>query len=249
MIRSYLPALVFVGLGAILGLIFVTANSLLGPQAQPARALAGATPTSAACRRRCRRTSASGSPSTSSRCCSSSSTSRYLPVSRRAPAQRVRDVRARRDDRLHRAAVRRLRLRVAKGGARMEVTRARPRAPGGMQEFRARQLRARDMLRGDLEGARARASTSSSPCSPRRSTRSAAGRSATPTSRSRSASPAARSSGCRTSARASTSRASASRPPAPRRARPTRSSCRAASRSRWRRSSGASGSRCSSRAT
>ena len=30
MIRSYLPALVFVGLGAILGLIFVTANSLLG---------------------------------------------------------------------------------------------------------------------------------------------------------------------------------------------------------------------------
>ncbi|HKH17508.1 MAG TPA: NADH-quinone oxidoreductase subunit A [Solirubrobacteraceae bacterium] len=30
MIRSYLPALVFLGLGAILGLIFVTANSLLG---------------------------------------------------------------------------------------------------------------------------------------------------------------------------------------------------------------------------
>jgi NADH-quinone oxidoreductase subunit A len=30
MIRSYLPALVFLGLGAILGLIFVTINSLLG---------------------------------------------------------------------------------------------------------------------------------------------------------------------------------------------------------------------------
>jgi NADH-quinone oxidoreductase subunit A len=30
MIRSYLPALVFVGLGAALGLIFVTVNSVLG---------------------------------------------------------------------------------------------------------------------------------------------------------------------------------------------------------------------------
>jgi NADH-quinone oxidoreductase subunit A len=30
MIRSYLPALVFVGLGALLGLIFVTVNSFLG---------------------------------------------------------------------------------------------------------------------------------------------------------------------------------------------------------------------------
>ena len=30
MIRSYLPALVFLGLGAALGLIFVTINSLLG---------------------------------------------------------------------------------------------------------------------------------------------------------------------------------------------------------------------------
>ena len=49
------------------------------------------------------------------------------------------------------------------------------------------------------------------------------------------------------SARASTSRASASRRSAPRRARPTCSSCRAASRSRWRRSSGASTTRCSSR--
>jgi NADH-quinone oxidoreductase subunit A len=30
MIRSYLPALVFLGLGAILGLVFVTINSFLG---------------------------------------------------------------------------------------------------------------------------------------------------------------------------------------------------------------------------
>ena len=30
MIRSYLPALVFLGLGAILGLVFATANSFLG---------------------------------------------------------------------------------------------------------------------------------------------------------------------------------------------------------------------------
>ncbi len=36
MIRSYLPALVFVDLGAILGLIFVSANSLLGPKRRPA---------------------------------------------------------------------------------------------------------------------------------------------------------------------------------------------------------------------
>jgi NADH-quinone oxidoreductase subunit A len=30
MIRSYLPALVFLGLGAVLGLVFATVNSLLG---------------------------------------------------------------------------------------------------------------------------------------------------------------------------------------------------------------------------
>jgi NADH-quinone oxidoreductase subunit A len=30
MIRSYLPALVFVGIGALLGLVFATVNSLLG---------------------------------------------------------------------------------------------------------------------------------------------------------------------------------------------------------------------------
>jgi NADH-quinone oxidoreductase subunit A len=31
-IRAYLPAIVFVGLGAILGLVFATANTLLGPK-------------------------------------------------------------------------------------------------------------------------------------------------------------------------------------------------------------------------
>ena len=32
MIRSYLPAIVFVGLGTILGAVFVTINSVLGPK-------------------------------------------------------------------------------------------------------------------------------------------------------------------------------------------------------------------------
>ena len=32
MIRSYLPALVFIGLGAILGLVFAVANSFVGPR-------------------------------------------------------------------------------------------------------------------------------------------------------------------------------------------------------------------------
>ena len=32
MIRSYLPALVFVGLGTILGLVFAVANSFVGPR-------------------------------------------------------------------------------------------------------------------------------------------------------------------------------------------------------------------------
>ncbi len=36
MIRSYLPALVFLGLGAFLGLVFATINSLLGPKRRPA---------------------------------------------------------------------------------------------------------------------------------------------------------------------------------------------------------------------
>jgi NADH-quinone oxidoreductase subunit A len=34
-IRSYLPALVFVGLGTILGLVFAVLNSFLGPRSAP----------------------------------------------------------------------------------------------------------------------------------------------------------------------------------------------------------------------
>ena len=34
MIRSYLPALVFVGLGTILGLVFAVLNSFIGPRTQ-----------------------------------------------------------------------------------------------------------------------------------------------------------------------------------------------------------------------
>jgi NADH-quinone oxidoreductase subunit A len=37
-IRSYLPALVFVGLGAILGLVFAYLNTVLGPKGHPRRA-------------------------------------------------------------------------------------------------------------------------------------------------------------------------------------------------------------------
>jgi NADH-quinone oxidoreductase subunit A len=36
MIRSYLPALFFVGLGAMLGLVFAMANTWLGPRRRPA---------------------------------------------------------------------------------------------------------------------------------------------------------------------------------------------------------------------
>jgi NADH-quinone oxidoreductase subunit A len=35
MIRSYLPALVFVGLGTVLGIVFTMINSLLGPRRRP----------------------------------------------------------------------------------------------------------------------------------------------------------------------------------------------------------------------
>jgi NADH-quinone oxidoreductase subunit A len=37
-IRSYLPALVFVGLGSVLGLIFAVANSLIGPKRKQRKA-------------------------------------------------------------------------------------------------------------------------------------------------------------------------------------------------------------------
>src|SRR4029450_9948351 len=55
----------------------------------------------------------------------------------------------RRDDRLHRPAAGGLRLRLAAGGARVEIVK---REKAGGSEFRARPLRAQQMLRGDLEG-------------------------------------------------------------------------------------------------
>ena len=38
MIRSYLPALVFIGLGTILGLTFTLLNSVVGPRGKPRQA-------------------------------------------------------------------------------------------------------------------------------------------------------------------------------------------------------------------
>src|ERR1700704_27741 len=69
-----------------------------------------------------------------------------LPLPGRGAAQGFRHLRAGRDDRLHRAAGGGVRLRVAARSARMAVTRE------PLDDFRIRQLRARDMLRGDLDG-------------------------------------------------------------------------------------------------
>src|SRR5690349_3544144 len=74
-----------------------------------------------------------------------------LPLPRRDPAGCVRDLRADRDDRLHRAADARLRLRVETGGARMEVKRTKL-GNGAGGDFRSRGLAARAMLRGELDG-------------------------------------------------------------------------------------------------
>src|SRR4051794_18027923 len=72
-----------------------------------------------------------------------------LPLPRGDPAAVVRDLRADRDAGLRRAAVRRLHLRLAQRSPQLEIVR---REPAGPTDFRARQLRARDMLRGDLDG-------------------------------------------------------------------------------------------------
>ena len=42
---------------------------------------------------------------------------------------------------------------MAPGGIELEIVRREPLGPGGLDDFRSRQLLARDMLRGDLEGA------------------------------------------------------------------------------------------------
>src|SRR5436190_4456715 len=74
-----------------------------------------------------------------------------LPLPGGDPARRLRHLRADRDDRLHRAADDRVRLRLEKGGPRVEVKRQKlGNAAGG--DFRSRQLAARAMLRGELEG-------------------------------------------------------------------------------------------------
>ena len=75
--------------------------------------------------------------------------------------------------------------------ARMEIIRREQ--PATPDDFRIRQLRARDMLRGDLEGAELEQLRRGARSSRRRSTRPSPGRAATRCSRRRSASPAARS--------------------------------------------------------
>src|SRR4029079_6235299 len=71
-----------------------------------------------------------------------------LPGGRAAAG--VRDLRDGGDDRLHRAAARGPRLRLAARSARVEIVRREK--VDKPDDFRLRQLRARDMLRGDLEG-------------------------------------------------------------------------------------------------
>src|SRR4051812_33841150 len=67
-----------------------------------------------------------------------------LPLSRRRdPQGRRQRLRARRADHLRGLADGRLRLRLAQGGVELEVER---------QSLRSKQVRSRDMLRGDLEG-------------------------------------------------------------------------------------------------
>jgi NADH-quinone oxidoreductase subunit B len=126
-IRSYLPALVFVGLGTILGLVFAVLNTYIGPKT-PRRA---ATTDPYEC----------GLPS---------EVKKNLPG--RRPAEGVRELRAGRDHRLRCPVDHRLRVRLAERSARMEVTRQKLGA-GGMQDFRSRQLTARQMLKGEMEGA------------------------------------------------------------------------------------------------
>src|SRR5581483_8449740 len=67
-----------------------------------------------------------------------------LPVSGGHPPEGVRPIRARRDDRVHRSPARGLRVRVAKRGPRVEVTRQR------LDDLRIRQVTAQRMLKGDV---------------------------------------------------------------------------------------------------
>src|SRR5207302_837323 len=86
-----------------------------------------------------------------------------VPLSDRDPAARVRQLRARRDDRLRGAAVGRVRVRVAPGRARVEVragplsaptaARSGPAGEGDTKAMRVRTTGASELLRGaELEG-------------------------------------------------------------------------------------------------
>jgi NADH-quinone oxidoreductase subunit A len=187
MLRSYLPALVFLGLGTIVGTAFAFLNALFGSRG--------------------RRVASKGDPY---ECGLPSEVKKgfrfgisfYLiamlfilfdieviflyPV---AIQLREFGVDALAEDRpLRRSARHRLHLPVAPGCARMEVVRhspaipGHPTAPSKPEQFRIEQLRARDMLRGDLEGDDLESSSSSASSRPP-STRPSAGRRATRSSR------------------------------------------------------------------
>ena len=102
----------------------------------------------------------------------------------RRPAEGVRHLRARGDDRLHRAAVRRLRLRLAPRSARVEIIRAEGSAPARRRRASAPASCAPATCSAASSRATSSSSTSRSACSRRRSTRPPTGRAATRSSRS-----------------------------------------------------------------
>src|SRR4051812_40515432 len=73
-----------------------------------------------------------------------------VPVPGGGAAQGIRDLCACRGDHVHRAALRGIRVRVAQGSPRLEVTRQR--VDRNPDDLRINKLRARQMLRGELEG-------------------------------------------------------------------------------------------------
>jgi len=155
-LRSYLPAIVFLALGGIVGGTFAYLNTVIGPR---------------------RRIAAKIEPYE----CGLPSEVKYgfrfgisfyliamlfilfdienhLPLPNRRRAARIWQLRAARGDHVRRAALRRVRVRVATWSARVAVTRE---SVGDPNSFRARGLLARDLLRGDLEDWSSSASSSS----------------------------------------------------------------------------------------
>ena len=255
--ESYLPVLVFVGLGAIVGTAFAVLNRMRRPQARSAARATKADPYEC------------GLPSEVSR------TFRFgvsfymvamlfilfdievvflYPVG--VILQRGRlGLRPRRAADLRRPAAGRADLRLAPGCARLEVRREKlrgaraarraglARAPAGAPAARARPA-ARRPRRRRARGAR-RAGGADDLA--RQAARLGRLELDVPDDL-RARLLRDRDDRGRSARRATTSPASAPRRCAPRRARPTSSSSRAGSRSRWRRSSGASTTRCSSHA-